>query len=449
MSNSANTTVESTPETKTLRRDLGVFDAVMLVMGGIVGAGIFVNPSEVAHRVHTPGAILSVWILGGVVALCGAFIWAELATRVPGTGGQYLYLREAYGRPVAFVYGWGLLLITQTGGMAAVAITFAVYFRSLTGSAINESLLAGLVLLGLSAINCFGARAGSSLQSGFMILKILAIATIVVTAMMFHPAAAAAPVLLSRPYSLGDFGAAFVPVAFAYGGWQTATFVSGEMANPRRDLSRGLIIGVLGVVILYLAVNVACLHVLGTTGLDKTSTPASELMRKVIGESGARLVAAAVAISTLGFLSQSMLTAPRVYYAMARDGTFFKGVGALFGKANAPVVAIALQGVAAAIIASSGKYGEILNFEVTIDFIFFALTAASLFLFRRRQTGPDKGLRTALGHPVSTIVFICASLAVVASAVASTPKISLIACLIMFAGIPVYMIWASVRCSSL
>ncbi len=431
--------------TKNLRRQLGVFDAVMLVMGGIVGAGIFVNPSEVARRVHTPGAILSVWILGGVIALCGAFIWAELAARVPGTGGQYLYLREAYGRPVAFVYGWVLLLITQTGGMAAVAVTFAAYFRALTGTAINQSLLAGLVLLGLSAINCFGARAGSSLQSAFMILKILAICAIVVAAMTFHSAAAVTPGLLSRPDSLGNFGAAFVPVAFAYGGWQTATFVSGEMANPRRDLSRGLIAGVLGVVILYLAVNVACLHVLGTTGLNETTTPASELMRRVGGERGARWVAAAVAVSTLGFLSQSMLTAPRVYYAMARDGTFFRGVGALFGKTNAPVIAIALQGVAASVIACSGKYGEILNFEVTIDFIFFALTAASLFIFRRRQAGSGEGVPTALGHPVSTIVFIGASLAVVASAVVSTPKISLIAFMIMFAGIPVYMIWASVR----
>jgi APA family basic amino acid/polyamine antiporter len=335
-------------------------------------------------------------------------------------------------------------LITQTGGMAAVAVTFAVYFRSLTGSTISESLLAGLVLLGLSAINCFGARAGSSLQSGFMILKILAIGAIVVAGMLFRPAAAA-PVLLSHSDSLGNFGAAFVPVAFAYGGWQTATFVSGEMANPRRDLSRGLIIGVLGVVILYVAVNVACLRVLGTTGLDRTSTPASELMRRVVGDSGARWVAIAVAISTLGFLSQSMLTAPRVYYAMARDGTFFRGVGALFGKANAPVVAIGLQGVAAAIIACSGKYGEILNFEVTIDFIFFALTAASLFIFRRRQIGGAEGLQTAYGHPFSTIVFICASLAVVVSAVASTPKISLIAFLIMLSGIPVYLIWISVR----
>ncbi len=432
-----------------LPRQLGTFDAIMLVMGGIVGAGIFVNPSEVAHRIHTPAAILCVWAFGGIIAICGALIWAELAMRVPGTGGQYLYLRNAYGRPIAFVYGWGLLLITQTGGMAAVSITFAVYFRSLSGIPVNESVIAAVVLLVLSVVNCFGARAGSSLQSTFMILKILAIAAIVIAGLAFGHAPPAIPgasdwrtmgqMLPAHRDSIQAIGAAFVPVAFAYGGWQTATFVSGEMRNPTRDLARGLIAGVLGVVVLYLAVNIACLKALGPAGLDQTNTPASEIMRQAAGNVGARCVAAVVAISTLGFLSQSMLTAPRVYYAMARDGTFFRGVGAVFGKARAPVVAIALQGLAAAVIACSGKYGEILNFEVTIDFIFFAMTAASLFLFRRAEG--RSSVRSIPGHPFTTIVFIFACLAVVGNAIVATPRVSLVAFAIMFTGIPVYALW--------
>src|SRR5215469_14598699 len=162
------------------RRQLGLFDATMIVMGGIVGAGIFANPSEVAHRVHTPFLILGVWVLGGLFAMCGAFIWAELATRLPGTGGQYLYLREAYHPSVAFVYGWGLLLVTQTGGMAAVAVIFASYFRALTGAGWSDSVIAAVVLLILSGINCFGARAGSNVQSVFMLLRIAAIAALVV-----------------------------------------------------------------------------------------------------------------------------------------------------------------------------------------------------------------------------------------------------------------------------
>src|SRR5437870_12392553 len=156
------------------RRQLGLLDAPMIVMGGIVGAGIFANPSEVAHRVHTPFLILGVWVLGGLLAICGAFIWAELATRLPGAaGGQYVYLRDAYHPAVAFVYGWGLLLVTQTGGMAAVAVTFARYFSEITGATLNDRLIAAIALLALTLINCLGVRAGSTVQSALMVMKIL------------------------------------------------------------------------------------------------------------------------------------------------------------------------------------------------------------------------------------------------------------------------------------
>ena len=263
-------------------RQLGLFDGIMLVMGGIIGAGIFANPSEVAHRVHTPFLILAVWMLGGLLALAGAFIWAELATRLPGAGGQYLYLREAYRPVVAFVYGWVLLLVTQTGGMAAVAILFAAYFRTLTGIGSSNSLIAAIVLLILTGINCLGARIGSNVQSVLMLLKIGAIGALVAVGIAFGHSSQLSGPILDQPIGaglLGSIGAAMIPVAFAYGGWQTATFIAGEMRDPRRDLSRGLIIGVLGVVVLYLAVNVVCLGVLGAEGLNQTSTPASDLMR--------------------------------------------------------------------------------------------------------------------------------------------------------------------------
>src|SRR5881396_1729269 len=376
------------------RRQLGLFDATMIVIGGIVGAGIFANPSEVAHRVHTPFLILGVWVVGGLIAMCGAFIWAELATRLPAAeGGQYVYLREAYHPAVAFVYGWGLLLVTQTSGMAAVAVIFASYFRALTGVAWNESAIAAIALLALTGINCFGARAGSNVQSALMLLKIGAIAALVVIGFAVgHPSAGAlkSGALLGQPASFGllkSIGAAMVPIAFAYGGWQTATFVAGEMRDVRRDLSRGLLIGVGGVVALYLAVNFACLRVLGAAGLGGTTTPASDVMRIALGERGAQWIALAITISTLGFLSQSMLTAPRVYYAMARDGLFFNSVGKVFGRWGTPVVAIILQGLAAIFIACSGTFGEILNFEVTVDFIFFGMTAAALFVLRRYHIG--------------------------------------------------------------
>src|SRR5436190_15247847 len=269
------------------RRQLGLFDAIMIVMGGIVGAGIFANPSEVAHRVHTPFLILGVWVLGGFIAMCGAFIWAELATRLPEAGGQYVYLREAFHPSIAFVYGWGLLLVTQTGGMAAVAVIFSSYFRALTGVAWNDAAIAASVLVILTGINCLGARAGSNVQSALMLLKIAAIAALVVIGIALGGGSLKSEPLLGQPVSFGllkNIGAAMVPIAFAYGGWQTATFVAGEMRDARRDLSRGLLMGVAAVVALYLAVNIVCLRVLGPAGLDATNTPASNVMRVGLGE---------------------------------------------------------------------------------------------------------------------------------------------------------------------
>src|SRR6266478_1974426 len=430
------------------RRQLGLFDATMIVMGGIVGAGIFANPSEVAHRVHTPFLILGVWVLGGFIAMCGAFIWAELATRLPATGGQYLYLREAYHPSVAFMYGWGLLLVTQTGGMAAVAIIFSSYFRALTGVAWNDSVIAAVVLLILTGINCLGARAGSNVQSALMLLKIGAIAVLVTLGFALGGGSLKSGPLLAQPISFGllkSVGAAMVPIAFTYGGWQTATFVAGEMRNAQRDLSRGLLLGVAGVVGLYLAVNLACLRVLGPAGLDATTTPASDLMHIALGERGARWIALAITISALGFLSQSMLTAPRVYYAMARDGLFFESVGKLSRRSRAPVVAIILQGLAAIVIACSGTYGEILNFAITVDFIFFGVTAASLFVLRRRQIGSDKAVYSTPGHPFTTFLFVVSCAGIVISAVIASPTNSAIALCIMLAALPVYYFWTKFR----
>src|SRR4051794_39407113 len=219
-----------------------MFDATMIVMGGIVGSGIFINPYVVALQVHTPALILGAWAAGGVLAMLGAFIWAELATRLPGAGGQYLYLREAYHPSVAFLYGWVLLLVTQTGGMAAVAIAFARYYREATGFPGSDGAIAAVTLISLTIINCFGARAGSNVQNVLMILKSAAIAVLVIAGAALGGGHVPLTPVADREPGLGllaAMAAAMIPVAFAYGGWQTASFVAGEMRNPRRDLSRG------------------------------------------------------------------------------------------------------------------------------------------------------------------------------------------------------------------
>jgi APA family basic amino acid/polyamine antiporter len=439
-----------------LARRLGLFDATMIVMGGIVGAGIFINPYVVARQVHTPLMILGAWAAGGLIALAGAFVYAELSVLLPEVGGQYAYLREAYHPGVAFVYGWALLLVIQTGGMAAVAVTFAHYFNELTHVPLGDRVVATLALGVLAAINCLGVKQGSSVQSILMVLKILAITALVGAGWLLvtgpHPAVR--PVF-DRPVSLDlvtAMGAAMTPVLFAYGGWQTSCFIAEEVVEPEKNLPRGLVLGVVGVIALYLAVNWVCVRDLGPQGLAATTTPASAVMRAALGEPGAALIAAGIAISTLGFLSQSILTAPRVYFAMAKDKAFFRGVAWLHPRTRVPVVAIVLQGVWAAVIALSGRYDQILNYVVSTDFIFFGLTATCLFVFRRREarggyhrpsTGVPSVRRIARmpGHPITTTLFVVACWLVVIDTIYKYPGDSLVGLAIVLAGIPAYIFW--------
>jgi basic amino acid/polyamine antiporter, APA family len=417
-----------------LARRLGAFDATMIVMGGIIGSGIFINPYVVARQVHTPALILGAWIAGGAIALLGAFIYAELAALRPEAGGQYAYLRDAYHPSVAFLYGWGLLLVVQSGGMAAVAVTFARY----THTRLPDAFVATITLLVLTIINCFGVRSGSNTQTVLMLLKLAAIAMLIVVPLWSGAARFEHPSATRPTTTLLLFAAAMTPVMFAYGGWQTASFMSAELKRPERDLAIGLLAGVAGVIAVYVGVNIVCLRVLGPEGLAATMTPASEVMRLALGERGANLIAIGIAISTLGFLSQSMLTAPRVYYAMAADGLFFRSVAKVHPTTRVPVVAIALQGVVAIVIALSGTYEQILSYVVSVDFLFFGLTGVALFLFRRRDRSAH--FRTPF-HPVSTLVFTLACWLVVAGTVAQSPKNSIIGFAILAAGLPAYAFW--------
>lgn len=420
-------------------RRLGVWDATLIVMGGIVGSGIFANPHEVAKELPSGRWILAAWAAGGGLALLGAFVYAELAARRPEVGGQYAYLRDAWHPLVAFLYGWVLLLVIQSGGMAAVALVFGRFARELLGGGPPESVLALLALATLTAANALGVGIGTGVQNLLMVLKAAAIAALVVCGLVV-----AAPSLPSAAAGAGGvsasaFGAALAPVLFAYGGWQTASFVSGEMRDPQRDLPRGLLLGVLGVIALYIGVNTACLRVLGGDGLAATPAPASAVMEEALGPVGARFIAAGIAISTLGLLSQGMLTAPRVYYAMAKDGVFFARVGELHPTTRVPVVAIVLQGGAAMALTLWGAYRQILDYVVSVDFLAFGLTAASLFVFRRRDAA-HRGFRTP-GHPWTTALFVGGSWLFVANLVAERPRETLLGFAVLATGVPAYLLW--------
>jgi APA family basic amino acid/polyamine antiporter len=421
----------------TLARRLGVFDATMIVMGGIIGSGIFINPSVVARQVHTPFLILGAWIAGGIIALLGAFVYAELAALRPEAGGQYAYLRDAYHPAVAFLYGWALLLVIQSGGMAAVAVTFARYTIDLTGVGMADWLIATIALAALTAINIFGVRSGSNTQSALMLMKLVAIVMLIVTGIVFGRQSAGGGA--GAPLPIGGFLAAMTPVMFAYGGWQTSSFMAAELKRPERDLAIALLAGVSGVIAVYVGVNIACLRTLGPAGLAATTTPASEVMRTVFGERGAQVIAVGIAVSTLGFLSQGMLTAPRVYYAMAQDRLFFRAVGRVHPVTRVPYIAIALQGAVAIVIAISGRYEQILSYVVATDFIFFGLTGAALFIFRRRET--PRHFKTP-GHPFTTLLFTAACWTVVVTTAISSPMQSAIGYTLLVAGGTAYFIRA-------
>jgi len=430
-----------------LARHLGLFGTTMAVMGGIIGAGIFINPYLVAERVHTSALILGAWIAGGLIALLGGFIYAELASRLPVVGGQYAYLREALHPGVAFLYGWVLLLVIQTGGMAAVAVTFARYFLELTGWRVSDSIIAAAALALLTAINCLGVRAGSRVQSAMTLTAIAAIGALeLLSFLRGGPSQVTLHPLLGQPVSLTlaiAFGSAMTPVLFAYGGWQTSSFLGGEVRDPRKTLPRGMVLGVLGVIIVYTSVNFVYVRALGPAGLAAATAPASAVMRALLGPRGGALIAAGIAFSAFGFLAQSFLTAPRVYFAMAEDRVFFRSVAWVHPRTHVPVVAIALQGIWAIAIALTGTFAQVVNYVVAMDSLFFGLTAVCLLVLRRRAAAPgaEKIDYVVPGHPWTTLLFIAAEWIVVVSTFARDPLRSFIGLGIAIAGLPVYFFW--------
>jgi APA family basic amino acid/polyamine antiporter len=440
------------PEAPALAPRLGLFDITMLVMGSVIGAGIFVVPHTVAALVPAPAPVLAAWVIGGLISMAGGLVYADLARRRPHVGGQYAFLREAYHPALAFVYGWSLLWVIQSGGMAAVALVFGTYCNQLllhlgdVAAPGSEALTAALAIAAVTVVNCTGARAGSTAQNVFMSLKILAILTLVLCGLL---AADARWPVHGGHEAPGDwlpptaFAAALVQVFFAYGGWHTTTFLAAEVRDPTRTLPRGLVLGVTGVIVLYLGVSIACLRVLGAEELAVNTSPAAAVMRRALGTPGALLLSAAVAVSALGFVSQASLTSPRVYYAMARDGLFFRSVAWVHPRTRSPVVAVLLQGTFALALAVTRTFQEIINSVMCVEMTFFALTALGLFVIRRRDgLAPGPACRAVPGHPVTTLLFAAVNIALVLDLLYREPANSAAVAAIALAGLPAYCLWS-------
>ncbi len=431
-----------------LRVAIGLPSAVMLVIGGMVGVGVFVNPAVVARSLHSPSLVIIAWVLGGLVALLGAVVYAELSARLPATGGEYVYLRDTYGPLTAFLFGWTTLLVVQAGGMAAVAIIFAKNINLMIGHRAPDWAIVVAALGGLAVVNSLGVKSGNGVQGWLGLLKVVAIAALIAIGFFVAPAfhGVSAPKLQPslHPSFLKAFGAGMIPVVFSYGGWQTAAYIAGEVKESHRNLGRALIIGVLCVIVIYVSVTVACIRVLGVDALAATLTPTSDVLQRVAGPTGAKLASAAIALSALAFISQGMLTGPRVYFAMARDGLFFRKIAEIAEGARVPTPAIIMQAIWCGVLALSGSYETILNYVTAMNFLFFGLCASALFVLRRRdrQAGARPSGYRAPAHPIPTLLFIAASVGVVLSAFWSSPKETLIGYVIMLAGVPPYLYWS-------
>lgn len=418
----------------------------MAVVGGIIGSGIFLNPSIVAQRV--PGSlVIPVWALGGVIALLGAFCYGELGQRRPQAGGGYVYLRDAFGPMAGFLYGWALLLVIATGACAAVAVTFASYAAALFGlpaSAVVPLAVGAIVLL--SVINYLGVGPSAMTQNVFTVLKLAALALLIVCGLFlpFNPAgfdaavAQGPAVVRSLPLAIGT---ALVPILFAYGGWQQTNFIAEEIRDAERTLPRALVLGTAIVVLVYVSANLSYLRVLGAPGLATSAAPAADVMNATVGAWGKRLISLGITCSTFGFLNLVILVSPRVYRTMAADGVFFPALARLHPKYRTPGTAILVQGGWAIALTLTGTYGQLLDYVVFGDWIFFGLTAATLFWYRRASPSTE-GFRAPF-YPLTPILFCAAALYVVISSVASNPINAAIGAGLIVAGVPVFMFWKS------
>lgn len=419
-----------------------------MVVGTIIGASIFVQPSEITGHVPTTLGIYAVWIVSGILTLFGALVCAELASTYPESGGVYVYLREAFSPSLGFLWGWAMFWTMHSGIIAAIAMVCARYvgFFVEMGDMAQRGVAIGVILV-LTAVNYVGVRHGSALQTAITAGKLLAIMAIIVLGFAFgdgaHSVAVAqatdASVALDTTFSMADFALALVSGLFAFGGWHMVTYTAEETQNPRTTIPRALIVGTLIVTACYILLNAVYLHVLPMETVARSDRVAADAADAVFGRGGGAMMSALVVFSTFGALSGIILAGPRVYYAMARDGLLFRWLGEVHETYRTPHRAIALQGIWSSVLVLTGTYRALFTRVIYTEWIFFGLMAIGLIVLRRRS-GVTRAYEIP-GYPVVPIIFAMSAFAIVANQVVSVPVESLIGLGLVLAGLPVYFIW--------
>jgi APA family basic amino acid/polyamine antiporter len=484
MSTSARLNATSQSALSELVKGLRLYDCTTIVMGSMIGSGIFIVAAEIAREVRSPGLFLLSWVVSGVMTIAAAVTYGELAGMMPTAGGQYVYLREAFGPLFGFLYGWTLFLVIQTGTMAAVAVAFGkflgvlvpwvsthnllidlghieVFHHSVSATLSSQQLVAVLALLFLSVLNIFGLRLGAWVQNVFTTLKVATLLGLVALGLWWsnlHPAASVHKESLwgGAHWNLGTLtvlSVALVGPLFSSDAWNNVTFTGSEIVNPKRDLPLALFVGTTTICCLYVACNWIYLRILPFAGTptasgplghgiqyaaeDRVATAAAQVM---LGGKGATLMAAAIMISTFGCMNGLILAGARVYYAMAKDGLFFRAVGRVDAKHHTPAVSLAVQAAWAGLLTLTGTYSELLDYVIFAVVLFYALTLAGVFQLRRARPQAPRPYR-AWGYPVLPAIYIAFALFVEWALLTHKPGRSLAGLSIVALGVPVYFLW--------
>ncbi|MEQ8763088.1 MAG: amino acid permease [Planctomycetota bacterium] len=437
----------------TPNRRLNLFDATMIVMGGIIGVGVFLTPQRICTYLGEPVWVLLAWAIGGLIAMTGAFVFAELGAAYPHSGGKYVYIRRAFGPFVAFVYACVLLFVVSTGALAVVADFFAGRLLEVMPSMDSEAgtarqILALTVIVVLTGANLFGIKIGSRIQNVCMILKLLAIVVVIGGGAIYAfgdagrltaVAANAEPIERAAPWQ--GLIVAILPVLFSFGGWQNLSFISSEVDNPQRNMPKAVVMGVIGVIVVYVSINWAYLQVLEVDAVATDPDFATRVARTTLGDIGGQFVNVALAISAFGICGVIVMATPHVYVAMARDGLFFRSFGKKHPKTQAPVLGLLLQAAAALAYLFSGYGGLLIDSVAFAEWIFFSLAGFSLFVLRKKEPDLHRPYH-AFGYPWIPGLFCLLAIGVVVGALTQASfETTRLGLGVLAGGAIAYLIW--------
>jgi len=453
----------SSPGALTLVRGLGLLAATAIVVGDVIGTGVFLKARVMTCNVGTPGLVIGAWVVGALLSLAGALTYAELAVLMPRAGGEYVFVREAYGPLWGFLYGWTRFFVASTGGMAGLAAGFAIFLNVVSGGALQRHsmllpVVASSAILVVTLINCAAVQVGGRIASAVAALKVGVVAGVGVGAFLLargdwaHFAMSAAGsscdgVAASARGGVAGFGAAMMGAMWSYNGWNEVTYVAGEVKDPERNLPRAIIGGLGIIATLYLLANVAYFYVLtpaDIAGVPPSSAVATEVVTRFLGPRSAGVMAAALAMAVFGSLQVVTLVSARIPYAMACDGVFFSRMARISPRTRVPVTALLVQAFWAVVLVFSGSYDALTDYAIFAVLIFVALSTASVFVFRRRIPDTPRAYRT-IGYPIVPIVFLLVATWLIVNTFVATPGRALAGIGLMLAGLPFYWYWSTRR----